>query len=105
MKHYPQEERRILETVAGHEPITEKQLAYIVKLSGRNTEKLRDILESMGIAGLAIETLTKAGGMYIIKCLKGEINAIEDEIEAHENLLYKLRLKLSKLTEQEKEIP
>lgn len=79
MKTYPYSDAKANETSAGKEPITGKQIGYIFYLSRENKDKdetLNAIMDSIP-GDLDIEDLSKGQGMYVIKCLLGEIKPIE----------------------------
>lgn len=79
MKVFPYDPARVDENKAGLEPITEKQIRYILKLSKQRYDKdefLNNVIDSIP-GNLGVENLSKGQAMYVIKCLLGEIKQVE----------------------------
>lgn len=80
MKIYPYNPVRVAENKAGSEPITEKQLEYILRLSKDRPifdEVMDSIPEWKTELDYDLQKLSKGHAMYVIKCLLGQIQPVE----------------------------
>lgn len=77
MKIFPYNQDRINENKAGKEEITEKQVSYIRKLANIDPGTYEDVLRSIpDWDDKELEDFSKGQGMYIIKCMLGEIKPV-----------------------------
>ncbi len=74
---WPYSHKRATEFESSELPATTKQIRYIGYLSNENTQ---DILDSIK-PGMQIALLTLGQAMFVIKCLKGEIEPVKETLE------------------------